>query len=122
MNLDPQMLATLLLALRILAVILIGAVVVKQIKNMRNLHTDYPAVRTTVFILTVVLLFGQLIPITLDALVAFGDSYPGRSRQPHILGVSYAVNNASKDVVIGALLFFLHYRQTPPKRDPETGL
>lgn len=106
---DAQTIATLLLVMRLIAVVLLVAVIIKQIKNLRTLHTDYPAVRITVLVLTAVLLVGQFIPILLDAIVSFGGTYAGR-RTPAVLGVAYALSNATKDVVIGALLAFLHYR------------
>lgn len=109
-NVDAQTLAGILLGLRVIAVILIGAVLIRQIQNIRKLRTDYPAVRLTVLILTIVLLVGQLIPVLLDSIVAFGSTYAGRSANPNIIGASYAVNNAVKDVIIGALLCFLYFR------------
>jgi len=108
-NVDAQTLASILLGLRVLATVLIGAVLVRQIQNLRRLSTDYPAVRWTVFILTVVLLVGQIIPVLLDSIVAFGSNYSGRSTSP-IIGASYALNNAIKDVIIGLLLCFLYFR------------
>lgn len=121
-NLDPNTLALILLGFRIVATGLIGAVLIKQIHNMRHLETDYPAVRITVFLLTLVLLIGQLIPMTLDAVVAFSDNMIGRHRNPNILSYGYAINNAVKDVTIGALLTFLHFRTQPPKRNKQTGV
>lgn len=111
---DAQSLASLLLGLRIIAVILLVATVVKQIDLLRNTVTEYPGVRWAVFIATIVLLVGQFIPMLLDSVVAFGKSYPGRSTTPNILGSSYALNNAIKDVIIGALLTIQHYR---PRRN-----
>lgn len=107
---DAQTLAIILLGLRVFAVILIGTVLYRQIKNIRTLKTDYPAVRWTVLILTVTLFVGQLIPIILDTIVAFGSSYAGRSTHPNVIGASYAINNAVKDVIIGLLLVFLYFR------------
>lgn len=121
-NLDPQTIASVLLVLRIIAFLLIGAVLVKQVRNMRNLVTDYPGVRITVFVLTLVLFVGQIIPITLDTIVAFTEQQVGRTANPSLLGVAYAGNNAIKDVVIGALLYFLHYRNTPPTKNTQTGV
>jgi uncharacterized membrane protein len=121
-NLDPQAIAAILLAFRIIATVLLTAVVIKQIYNMRHKSTDYPAVRITVFILTLTLLIGQALPITLDSVVAFTSNKIGRAANPSLLGTYYAVNNALKDVIIGTLLAFLHFRQTPPKRDPQTGV
>lgn len=107
---DAQLLAAILLALRIMAVILLVAVIGRQIYQLRHTSTEYPAVRITIFILTIVLLIGQFIPILLDSAVAFGDTYTGRSANPAALPVLYSLNNATKDVIIGALLAFLHYR------------
>lgn len=107
---DAQTLAAVLLALRILAVILLAATLIKQVKQLRTTKTDYPGVRWMVFIATIVLFVGQFIPITLDAVVVFGDSYAGRTVNPAALPVSYSLNNAIKDVVIGALLAVQHYR------------
>lgn len=107
---DTQTLAAVLLSLRIIAVILLVAVIIKQIKQLRTTSTEYPAVRVTIFVLTIVLLLGQFIPILLDAVVTFGSSYTGRSSSPSLLPTSYALNNAGKDVIIGALLAFLYYR------------
>lgn len=111
---DAQTLALLLLVIRILAVILLSATVYKQINQMRYTETIYPGVRVSIFIATVILLVGQFIPITLDSVVAYGSSYEGRSLQPEALSVSYSLNNAIKDVVIGSLLAFQHYR---PRRN-----
>jgi hypothetical protein len=107
---DAQTLAIFLLILRLIAVGLIVTVLVRQIRNIRNYATDYPAVRITVLLLTLVLLFGQFIPVLLDSIVAFGQTYPGRNRTPNLLASSYALNNAIKDVSIGALLTFLYFR------------
>lgn len=107
---DAQTLAIILLAMRILAVALLVATIAKQIKQMRTTTTEYPGVRIGVFIATVVLLVGQFIPMALDAAVAFGTHYEGRSVHPATLPVSYALNNAVKDVVIGGLLAAQHYR------------
>lgn len=109
-NVDAQTLAAILLGLRVLATALIGAVLYRQIQNLRKLTTDYPAVRYTVLILTIVLLVGQIIPVLLDSIVAFGSTYQGRSTSPNIIGASYALNNAIKDVIIGLLLCFLYFR------------
>ena len=111
---DAQLLAAILLGLRFVAVALLVAVIIRQIKQLRTTSTEYPAVRVTIFLLTIVLLVGQFIPILLDSAVAFGDSYTGRSANPAALPVLYSLNNALKDVVIGGLLMFLHYR--PAKR------
>lgn len=110
MNIDAVTLASILLALRLIAATLLSAVLWRQIYNIRTKRTDYPAVRMSVFILTIVLLIGQLIPIVLDAVVIFGESYPGRNSTPNVLSSSYALNNALKDVVIGSLLAFLFFR------------
>lgn len=107
---DTQTLAAILLGLRIVAVILLVAVIVKQIMQLRTTSTEYPAVRVTIFVLTIVLLLGQFIPILLDAVVTFGSTYNGRASNPSLLPASYALNNAGKDVIIGALLAFLYYR------------
>jgi len=107
---DAQTLATLLLCLRIFALFLLAATIVKQVKQLRTTTTDYPGLRVAVFIATIVLFVGQFIPIALDAVVEFGESYSGRSVNPAALPVSYSLNNAIKDVVIGALLAVQHYR------------
>lgn len=107
---DAQTLATLLLCLRIIAVVLLAATLIKQVQQLRNTVTDYPGVRMAVFIATIVLFLGQLIPLLLDAVVAFGSYYPGRNQSPDLLASSYSLNNATKDVVIGALLAVQHYR------------
>ena len=109
-GLDAQTLGTILLAERIVAVILITAVLIRQIQNLKRLQTDYPAVRWTDFILTLVLLVGQFIPVLLDTIVAFGSTYPGRSTHPNLIAASYSINNATKDVIIGLLLCFLYFR------------
>lgn len=107
---DAQTLAGILLVFRIFATLLLAATIIKQIKQMRTTTTEYPGVRTAVFIATIVLFLGQFIPILLDAVVAFGSHYNGRARTPSILAVSYSLNNALKDVIIGGLLFVQHYR------------
>jgi hypothetical protein len=107
---DAQTLAILLLALRILAVVLLAATIVKQIKQLRTTATDYPGVRLAVFVATIVLFIGQFIPILLDSVVAFGSFYEGRNETPGLLPASDSLNNAIKDVVIGTLLAVQHYR------------
>lgn len=107
---DAQTLATILFSLRIIAVVLLVATVAKQVKQLRTTTTKYPGVRISIFIATLLLLIGQFIPLLLDAVVAFGASYPGRSSAPSLLPTSYAVNNAVKDVIIGTLLAIQHYR------------
>lgn len=107
---DAQTLATLLLCLRIFAVFLLAATIVKQVKQLRTTATDYPGVRIAVFIATIVLFLGQFIPLLLDAVVAFGPYYEGRSKTPNLLAASYSLNNALKDVIIGILLAVQHYR------------
>lgn len=116
MEVNAQTLALILLGLRFIAVGLIVSVLIRQIINIRTLTTDYPAVRFTVLVLTIVLLAGQLIPIFLDSLVVFGSGYAGRSSTPNLLGASYAFNNALKDVIIGSLLAFLYFRPNISKR------
>ena len=107
---DAQTLALVLLIMRILAAIILFAVLVKQVINLRTTKTDYPGVRIAVFIGTLILFVGQFIPGLLDAVVAFGGNYTGgRSRTPNALGAAYALNNASKDLVIGVLLAVLHF-------------
>lgn len=113
---DAQTFATLLLVLRILAVVLLAATIVKQIIQIKTTATDYPGVRWAVFVATIILFIGQFIPILLDAVVAFGSSYNGRALSPELLPVSYALNNALKDVLIGALLAIQHYRPRRNKR------
>lgn len=112
---DAQTLAAILLALRILAVILLIATIVKQVKQIRTTRTQYPGVRIAVFVATIVLLLGQIIPIILDTVVVFGSMYPGRNPAPALLPSSYALNNAVGSVVIAALLAIQHYR--PRRRD-----
>lgn len=111
---DAQTLATLLLIMRIFAVALLAATIVKQIIQMRTTTTEYPGVRIAVFIATIVLFLGQFIPLLLDATVAFGSFYEGRNKTPNLLAASYSINNATKDVIIGILLFVQHYR---PRRN-----
>ena len=107
---DAQTLATILLILRIIAVVLLSVTIARQIHQFRNTVTDYPGLRIAIFIATVVLLIGQFIPIALDAVVEFGETYSGRSVNPTALPVSYSLNNAIKDVIIGALLAVQHNR------------
>lgn len=114
---DAQTLATVLLIMRVLAAIILAAVLVKQVINLRTTKTDYPGVRIAVFVGTIILFAGQFIPGLLDAVVAFGNYYGGRSQNPNPLGVAYALNNAGKDLVIGALLAVLHFN--PSTRTPK---
>jgi len=107
---DAQTLATLLLIMRIFAVVLLAATIVKQIIQMRTTTTEYSGVRIAVFIATIVIFLGQFIPMLLDTVVAFGSYYEGRNQTPNLLAASYSLNNAGKDVIIGVLLFVQHYR------------
>lgn len=107
---DAQLLAILLLILRIIATVLLAATIVKQIKQLRTTATEYPGVRWAIFAATIVLFVGQFIPMLLDAVVAFGATYEGRSVEVATLPVSYSLNNAIKDVIIGGLLAVQHYR------------
>lgn len=113
---DAQTLATILLGLRIVAVVTLVAVIFKQIKQLRTTTTEYPAVRIGVFIATIVILLGQFIPITLDSIVVFGSTYAGRNTTPTVLSSTYALSNAGQDVIIGLLLAFQHLRPRK-KRD-----
>lgn len=107
---EAQTLAAILLGLRIVATVLLGSAVIKQIQRARKLKTSYPTLRLGVMVGTMVLLLGQIIPIRLDSVVAFGSTYAGRNLNPNALGVSYALNNAIKDVVIGILLAVMYFR------------
>lgn len=107
MNAQEQ--ATVLLAIRVVAAIILFAVLVKQVINLHTTKTDYPKVRWAVFAGTLILFFGQFIPGILDAVVAFGNFYEGRNPRPKLLASSYAFNNAVKDLVMGALLAILHF-------------
>ena len=107
---DAQTLAIVLLALRVIAVVLLAATIVKQVKQLRTTTTDYPGVRIAVFLATIVLFIGQFIQILLDDVDAFGSFYEGRNSTPGLLPTSYSLNNAIKDVIIGGLLFVQHYR------------
>lgn len=109
---DAQLLAIILLSLRIIAVGLLLAVIIKQIMQIRTTVTNFPAVRGAILVLTIVLLLGQILPIVLDSVVAFGSTYAGRNISPTSLNAGYSLSNATKDVVIGALLAFLYFRRT----------
>lgn len=102
-------LAVVLLGMRVVATIVLVAVLIKQIINLRTKQTDYPVVRWGIFAATIILLLGQFIPITLDTAVAFFEGYEGRHRQPNLLSSSYALNNATKDLVIAGMLALMHY-------------
>ena len=107
---EAQTLAIISLTMRLIAASLIAVVLYRQIWNIRHLATDYPVVRMTVLLLTITLFVGQLLPIVLDTVVSLGNLYPGRNPLPNGYAISYTLNNATKDIVIGALLVFLHYR------------
>lgn len=113
---EAQSLATLLLALRILAVVLLVAAVLKQVHLIRYTTTKWPGVRIGIFIATLVLLLGQVIPIALDTIIAFGHTYQGRNLNPELLNKAYSLNNAVKDVVIGGLLAIQYYRPRNDKK------
>jgi len=113
---DAQTQVSLLLAMRVIAAIVLFAVLVKQVINLRTTETDYPGVRWAVFAGTLILFLGQFIPALLDAVVAFGSFYEGRNRNPNILGSAYAFNNAGKDLVIAALLAVLHFSSRHPNK------
>lgn len=119
---DAQTLAIILLGLRIIAVVLLGAVLVKQINQMRNTVTDYPYLRYGIFVLTILLFLKQFIPIILDAVVGFGGFYEGRAAAPSILPASYAINNAVGDVLFGVLLAIQHFRKRRQKPDANGGV
>lgn len=104
--------AAILLIMRIIAAIIILAVLIKQVINLRTTATDYPGVRIAIFVGTLILFIGQFTPAILDAVVAFGDYAGGRSQSPNPLGVTYALNNASKDLIIGILLAVLHFNRS----------
>lgn len=106
---EAAQLALLLILLRIIAVGLLTATLVQQIHRLRSTATEYPGVRLAVFSVTILLLFGQVIPIILDVSAAFGPTAI-RAADYKILGSAYAINNAVKDVLIGALLAVQYYR------------
>lgn len=107
---DAQTLAFILLGLRLVAVVLLSMALHKQVQQILHTTTEYPGVRFAIFGATVFLLIGQIIPILLDAVVAFGSTYAGRGAAPALLPTSYALNNAIGSVVIGALLAIQYYR------------
>ena len=116
--LDTKTLAILLLTLRVICTALIGAVLVRQIKNIRRLHTEYPAVRMTILLLTIILFIGQIIPIVLDGSAAF-TSFGGSGSVSTLLA-AYTINNAISDIAVATLLAFLYYRPhaTKPPEKP----
>lgn len=105
---DPQGLAIFLLIIRFAAVCLFVAVVLKQINQIRTTQTEYQGVRVAIFAITLVLLYGQIAPMILDVAVAQGEL--GLEKTPGFLSLGYLFNNAIKDVIIGGLLLFIHYR------------
>lgn len=109
-TMEAETLALTLLAMRVIAILLLGATIFKQITQIRTTTTEYPGLRYGIFIATIILFIGQFIPLVLDAVVAFGSTYQGRNINPTTLPVIYSINNAVKDVIIGALLTFQHYR------------
>lgn len=107
---DSQTLAITLIALRIIAIILLVATIVKQVDRLRTTTTEYPGVRIAVFAATVILLVGQIIPmmVLLDMIEAA--QCVGCNNSLDALSTGYAVNNVTKDVIMGALLAVQHYR------------
>ena len=110
--LDTHTLAVLLLVSRIICVFLILAVLLRQLINIKHLHTEYPAVRMTILILTAILLAGQFVPIALDGSAAFTEFGDG---QVSTILAAYTINNVLKDMAVGVLLTFLYFRPNATK-------
>lgn len=114
MTFDTELIAAALLLLRIIAVLLLSAVLIRQIQNLRTLQTEYPGIRMVVFLLTLTLLLGQIYPIIQDARLLFSGGINEFMNPPYIQGVAYALNNGIKDVLCGVLLCFLYFRLGKP--------
>lgn len=70
---DTRVIAALLLIGRLITVIFILIVLINQIKLLRNnIFPELKPVRKRLFAMNVVLLLGQFIPITIDALGIWG--------------------------------------------------
>jgi hypothetical protein len=102
-------LAITLLCIRFAALGLLSAVLVKQLQNIKAYDTDYPSIRYTILILTIILTVGQLVPILLDGSALFA-GVQLRASHPAPLATAYTLNNAVKDLAIGILLCFLYFR------------
>lgn len=91
-----QLLALLLLILRLIATGVLLSVLNRQIYYFRTTYTEAPRIRKGLFVLVIASTLTQVIPIIIDTAALF-EIY-GRS-SPHPLGVAYAFSNASLSVI-----------------------
>lgn len=104
-----KILAIILLLVNLVTVGFLIAVMAKQIKLIRlKIHSLQPQ-RITFLALSLTSFIGQLAPLALllNAVLMDGTA---STRQPSVLGMSYAVSNGITSLVLSILLWILYYR------------
>jgi hypothetical protein len=109
---DLTLLAALLLTLRLVSVGFLLRVLWWQWHFVRKNDSWLRDTRLTLFVMTIVLLVGNIVPIVIDTAALTG----GYDRaQPPALGLLYAFSNAATSVAASAGLWFM-YRQIDIER------
>lgn len=105
---DTYIIASLLLAARLVSAALFLLVIIKQVRQIRYTATEYPALRMLLAILTVVLFVGQFVPIYFAGVFAIGEW--GQSETPDPLVIAYTATNALTYFIGSIVLFVIYYR------------
>lgn len=106
---DVKVIAAMLLVIRLLATLFIGAVLVQQYQLMKaQVSDDIGALRKVLMALAVIILLSHVIPIMVDIITLFGNPL-NRTVTP--IGVMYAFSNDFSGL-IASLLLWTVYRVT----------
>lgn len=120
MTLDIQTIALYLLLARIISVIFIVSVILKQVKlfgkkidfslvpSLSKLQqTSVYRIRRVLFILSVVILLGNLVPIVIDWITLFNDNL-GRPNAIKTISIAYAFSNATTAMFSAIMIWTLY--------------
>lgn len=120
MTLDIQTIALILLIARVISVVFIVTVLLKQVRLFGK-PIDFEAVpfltklerksvyriRTVLFFLSVIILLGNLVPVLIDYITLFGDSL-GRPTQLRPISIAYAFSNATTAMFSAIMIWTLY--------------
>lgn len=103
---DIQLIAGILLALRVVAVIFLLFVILRQLKLLRETTTEHTAVRLVMLVLVGITFAGNFVPIAIDVATLLSEV---ERTTPSTLGVGYAFSNAIT-ACVSAIGWFVLYR------------
>lgn len=104
---DIHILAFILLVCRIVSVIFMGSVLLKQFKLFGTDESrDVVIFRRVLFILALIIFLGQFVPILIDIATLVANA---KRTNPNILGVAYGLSNAFT-ALLSSIAFWLVYR------------